>query len=237
MTMIEPVFYMALTTGFLGSGHCIGMCGGLVTALAMATARQKGRILFQILYNIGRITTYTVAGAVLGYLGSVLAYTNLFHGAMRFALIGSDIFVIAIGLGSAGLFSRLNIMNMEFAAPARIVRRITLPLQKIPGFLAALPMGLAMGFLPCGFSYAMAMTAAQTASAATGALTMLFFGLGTAPALLLFGGAAQWLSIKARSRMLRCAGVMVAAIGAYNLIKHLEMLGWTLDGPLQFLCH
>jgi hypothetical protein len=57
------------------------------------------------------------------------------------------------------------------------------------------------------------------------------------PALFLVGGAAQWLKATARGRMLQAAGLGVALMGLYNFFGHISMMGWTLSGPLQFLCH
>jgi sulfite exporter TauE/SafE len=95
---------MAFFTGLLGAGHCIGMCGSLVTALSLSEAGRQGGWFFQLLYNIGRISTYTFIGAVVGWLGSALAYTDRFKMVTRSLLIGSDFFVILVGLGTAGLF-------------------------------------------------------------------------------------------------------------------------------------
>jgi sulfite exporter TauE/SafE len=168
----------------------------------------------------------------------VLAYANRFHGLMRFALIGSDLFIIVVGLGTAGLFRRFSLMRLEFAGPLRGLVRAATALTRMPGqVFTALPLGLLMGFLPCGFSYAMIITAAQTSSLAKGGLTMLSFGLGTSPALLLFGGTLGWLGHRAREWMLRAAGLLVAAMGLYHLGQHIALLGWDLSGPLSFFCH
>ena len=99
-------------------------------------------------------------------------------------------------------------------------------LRRLPPAISALPLGLLFGFIPCGYLYAVAITAAQSASVATGALMLFAFGLGTAHSLLLFGGAAHWLSGRARTWMLRIAGLVVAGMGVINLIKHMRMMGW-----------
>lgn len=236
-TMIDPSLSLALATGFLGSGHCLGMCGGLISALSMALAHRQQNLLFHGLYHIGRLVTYTLIGALVGWLGSVLAYANQFHGLMRLALIGSDLFIIVVGLGTVGLWRRVNIMGLNFPGPVQTITGAALVLTRRQGPWAALPLGLLMGFLPCGFLYAMVITAAQTSSASTGGLTLLFFGLGTTPALFLFGGTINWLSQQARDWMLRAAGGLVAAMGAYHLSQHIALLGWTLSGPLSFSCH
>ncbi len=224
--MSDPLYSMAFTTGLLGSGHCIGMCGGIVTALSISAEGQRGGLLFHTLYNLGRILTYSVIGLIVGWLGSAIAYTDAFSSVTRVILLGSDIFIIVLGLGTAGLFRHFDIMQLEFPGPAKKISRAVSGLKNLPPGVSALPLGLIMGFLPCGFLYAMAITAAQSASMEKGAMIMMMFGLGTAPSLFLFGSAAQWLGIKARTWMLRCAGIMVALMGCYNLYRHLKMMGF-----------
>jgi len=223
--MNEPLITMALLTGLLGSGHCIGMCGGLVAALSLSETGRKGGVVFQLLYNIGRTTTYTGIGWLVGWLGSAFAYANTLAGLTRAILIGSDIFVIVLGLGSAGLFSflKINVMQLEFPGLVQKITALVVKLKKLKPALAALPLGLIMGFLPCGFLYAMIIAAGQSASAANGALMMLSFGLGTLPALFLFGSTAHWLTARMRTIMLRWAGITVALIGTYNLYRHLVL--------------
>ena len=223
--MNEPLITMAFITGLLGSGHCIGMCGGLVAALSLSDTGKQGGGLFHLFYNTGRITTYTAVGWLVGWLGSAFAYANTLAGVTRGLLIGSDIFVILLGLGSAGLFRRLklNVMQLEFPGSVKKIILLVTRLKKLPPVLASLPLGLIMGFLPCGFLYAMIIAAGQSAAPAKGALIMLSFGLGTLPALFLFGSAAHWLTTGKRALMLRWAGIMVALMGAYNLYRHLVL--------------
>ncbi len=223
--MSHSLITMAFVTGLLGTGHCIGMCGGLVSALALSEAGQKGGWFFHLLYNAGRITTYTFIGSIVGWLGSALAYTDKFKTLTRSLLVGSDIFVILVGLGTAGLFGWLNAAKLDFPGPMQLMTAATGQLRKLPPALAALPLGLLFGFIPCGYLYAVAITAAQSASVTTGALMLLAFGLGTTPSLFFFGSAAHWLSGKARTWMLRIAGLVVAGMGVVNLLKHLRMMG------------
>jgi len=224
--MSDSLIYMAFVTGLLGTGHCIGMCGGLVSALSLSEAGRQGGWFFHLLYNLGRISTYTFIGAVVGWLGSALAYTDRFKMVTRSLLIGSDVFVILVGLGTAGLFAWLNVSKLDFPGPMKAMTLAVAGLRRLPTAISALPLGLLFGFIPCGYLYAVAITAAQSASVATGALMLFAFGLGTAPALLLFGGAAHWLSGRARTWMLRIAGLVVAGMGVINLIKHMRMMGW-----------
>ncbi len=227
---------MAFATGFLGSGHCLGMCGGLVAAFSLAGRRPAGP-LFHLLYNLGRTLTYTTAGLVAGWFGSALAYTQNFAWFTRTALVFSDLFVIGMGLATALALPRLNIMAFEGRGPVGWLSRGAGRLVRLPSPVAALPLGLLMGFLPCGFLYAMLLTAAGTTAPLAGSGVMLAFGLGTAPALLVFGSAAGWLSDKLRGRLLRGAGLLVALMGLAGLFRHLELASWILAAvPFTTFC-
>lgn len=223
--MTDPLISMAFATALLGSGHCLGMCGGLVAALTLSPEGRRGGWPFQLFYNLGRGLTYTLIGFLVGWLGSAFALTDVFAGLSRLLLLASDLFIMLVGLGTLGLWRRFNVMQLEFSAPSQLFSRAAASLRRLPAGLAALPLGLLMGWLPCGFLYAVAITAAQSASPWKGAAIMLAFAVGTFPALLLFGGTAHWLSGRVRSLMLRSAGGMVALMGAYNLYRHLQLMG------------
>ena len=233
---IEPLYSMAFITGFLGSGHCLGMCGGIVTALSLSAPGRTSGPLFHLLYNSGRMVTYGLIGLLVGWLGSLMAYTSAFEGITQWLLVASDLFIIMIGLGTAGALRRFNIMQLEFAGPVHSLTTAVKGLRKLAPALASLPLGIVFGFLPCGFLYAMAITAAQTASPTRAALVLIFFGLGTVPALLTFGSAAQWLGSRARGWMLRGAGIMVILMGLVNLLRHLQIIGLIPGGSSGCFC-
>lgn len=226
MILTDPLVAMGFTTGMLGAGHCIGMCGSLVAALSLSAGDRPGGWSFHLLYNFGRIATYTVIGGLVGWLGSALAYTDRFREVTRTLLVASDLFIILIGLGTAGLFAGLNASRLDFPGPLRAMTAAVARLRHLPPWLSALPLGLLFGFLPCGYLYAVAISAAQSADPLLGAATLGAFGLGTVPALLLFGGASQWLGNRVRSWMLRLGGLLVAGMGVVNLIRHLRLMGW-----------
>lgn len=222
--MLDPLYGMALATGFLGSGHCLGMCGGMVAALSLLGGQKSGP-LFHLLYNGGRLLTYTLIGLAVGWLGALFAYTEALHGFARYLLLVSDLLVIFIGLGTTGLLGQL---GSGWLGEGKSVALLTAGVRRIgrwPAALAAFPLGMLMGFIPCGFLYAMVLTAAQGTGPLRGGLTMLAFGLGTAPALLLFGRAAAWLSTATRRRLLQIAGVLVVLMGLLNLYRHLTLIG------------
>ncbi len=219
----EPLFGMALLTGLLGTGHCLGMCGGLISALSLSAEGRRAGALFPVLYHLGRLLTYAFLGWGVGWLGSALILPSAVRPYTLYLLLASDLFVILVGLASAGIWSRLGRLHFEIPGSARLLAAFAARLRRLPAPLSAFTLGLLLGFLPCCFLYAMALAAAQSGTAWTGAGVMLAFGVGTLPGLLLVGGVAQWLGIKGRVWMVRAAGLTVAAIGAWNLWRHLQM--------------
>jgi len=224
--MIDPLLPPAFLAGLLGSGHCLGMCGSLVAALSLSGNRKLGGLTFHLFYNCGRIATYTLIGLTVGWLGSAFTYSDALAPFSRVVLLGSDLFIVLVGLGSAGIFRGFDFLSLECRGPVRALTTAVRGLQRLPPTVAALPLGLLFGFIPCGFLYAMAITAAQSTDPMVGGQIMLFFGLGTVPALLLFGTAAQWLGTRARRWMLIGAGFLVALMGIWNLFRHLQMMGF-----------
>ena len=223
--MIDPIYSIVFSTALLGSGHCIGMCGPIVAALSLAKPGREQGLFFNIFYNAGRLTTYICIGIVAGWVGSLLNTTQTFTLVSHGILILADLFVIAIGLKTSGLFTRMAFIHLEFPGSVSILTRSVAKLQKLPATTAAFPVGLIMGFLPCGFLYAIALAAAGRGSVVEGGLIMLSFGLGTLPALFLFGSAIHWLSGTMRTELLRWAGFMVIFIGCYNLYQHIKLFG------------
>ncbi|WP_020676362.1 sulfite exporter TauE/SafE family protein [Geopsychrobacter electrodiphilus] len=219
----DPLYTLAFMTALFGSGHCIGMCGGLVSALGLSTDGRPAGMVFHLFYNLGRTITYTSIGLAVGWVGSALVYKQALHGITRYLLLGSDLLVILAGLGTAGLFSWLNLSHFEFAGPIHSMTKAARKLRKLPAAVSALPLGILFGFLPCGFLYAMILTAAQSADMFKAAGIMLAFGLGTMPALFFIGSAVHLMGQSKRIWMFRVAGALVALMGSYNFYRHIHM--------------
>jgi sulfite exporter TauE/SafE len=210
----EAHFTAGLITGFLGSAHCVGMCGPLVAALSLSGQREQGKsgrgLPFHLFYNIGRTLTYTLLGLLTGLAGSMMFLKSDLALVTRILLLATDLLVIMVGLNVLGVLR-------PFAFAAAKTASYNSP-------LVGLPAGLVFGLIPCGFTYAMLMVAAQSADPTRGALTMLGFGLGTAPAVLLSGSFAHLLRGKTGHWMVRAAGLVIALLGSYHLYKHLMPL-------------
>lgn len=225
--MIDPVYTIVFTTALLGSGHCITMCGPLVTALCLADCRRKQSILFHLFYNVGRVTTYVCIGVAAGWIGSLLHTAGAFTLVSQAVLVAADLFVIAIGLTAGGLLKQPAFLRLEAPGEFSALGRTIVRFRKLPTALSSFPIGLIMGLLPCGFLYAIVLAAAGRGSVVEGGLIMLAFGLGTLPSLFFFGSAVHWLSGRLRTELLRWAGLMVVFIGCYNLYQHIQ--AWFLS--------
>lgn len=224
--MAEPINYLsAFMIGLLGGAHCVGMCGGIVGALTFAVSpEQRGALRITPLllgYNLGRILSYTLAGALFGLLGGWLAgqHTALGLGLRIFA----GLMLIAMGLYMAGWW--FGLVRIEGLGRHLWKRLQPLGQRLLPVRTAgqALLYGMVWGWLPCGLVYSVLVWSASAASLTDGALLMASFGLGTLPAMLATGYFAQQLSKLQGSRPVRrVAGVLLILFGLWTLpLDHL----------------
>ncbi len=219
--MPETGYIAAFLIGLLGGAHCVGMCGGIVSALSVQMPGQRGsQWPLHLAYNIGRITSYTVAGTVLGALGSVGMLMNNVMPVQIGLYVLANLMLIALGFYLTG-FTRL-MLPVERVG-ARLWQRVQ-PLTRryLPARSPsrAFPLGLLWGFLPCGMVYGVLATALVTGSAWRGGALMLAFGLGTLPNLLLAGMLLKRLKDITRHRAVRLvAGLTVLAFGVFGLFN------------------
>lgn len=219
--MIETSFLVLFLAGLLGGGHCIGMCGGIVTALSLNLPEQRrGFILLS--YNIGRMASYVLIGALLGGLAqaglSLLQVRPLQIGLYLLA----NVMIIGVGLYLAGLSPAITRIEAIGKPVWRRLQPLLAPLLPIRHPGQALLAGALWGWLPCGLVYSASLTALASGSAARGALVMLAFALGTLPNLLAMGLFANTLKRWLQKRPVRLiAGLAVVGMGVYQLLSHL----------------
>jgi sulfite exporter TauE/SafE len=210
--------WIPFTVGILGGAHCFGMCGGIVGALSMGS--KTPRFSLHLAYNLGRITSYALAGAVAGALGAggmavaaqqpvrvaLLVFASLMLLAMGLYLMGATRALIWIEKPGRRLWQHIQPWSQHF-----------LPVK---GFRQAFPLGLILGWLPCGLVYSVLATALGAGSPQAGALTMLAFGLGTLPNLLLAGFLLSSFRRYVQARLTRLlAGALIFAYGLYGLYR------------------
>ncbi len=206
---------VVFATGFLGSAHCVGMCGPLVASCARAGGLQ-GSLGRQGIFHAGRLTGYAGLGALAGLLGSLFRMEGPW--ALVSALAGILAGLVMIGLA----LEQLNIL------PKLGLRPPTLPIAKLlanPRPWAAFPVGLALGLMPCGMLYAVVTYAAATGSPAKGALVMAMFWLGNLLPLLAFGLASQFAWGRLRGHAAKLAAVAILVLGVHTLVDRGMALG------------
>lgn len=218
MVLNPELLVTAFITGLLSTVHCVGMCGGIVGILSMSTQHSRSPWLLIISYNLGRLGSYSVAGAVVGGLGSTVVNLSQLHQLQLVLQFGAALLMIAVGLYLAGWWQGL--LRLERLG-GHLWRRIEpygrrfLP-PKHP--LQALALGALWGWLPCGLVYSWLISALSTGGAFAGAVLLLCFGLGTLPLLLTLGGLGHSLSIWLRHPQVRqVAGGIVIVLALVQL--------------------
>jgi sulfite exporter TauE/SafE len=220
---------LAITAGgFLGSAHCIGMCGGFACAVGAGRARFWPLFARQLIYNTGRVFTYVFLGALAGSTGLYLSRFRLgpVNPQQAFSLLAGAI-MIFIGLATFGL---VRLPSGWSAATSRLFAPLFAYFLNARGWFGYFLAGMANGFLPCGLVYAFLAMAAATQDGPRGALVMILFGLGTMPVMLAIGCGARMMTRSARMRIYRVAAVFVVVLGSVTLYR-----GWPSDGTA--CCH
>ncbi len=213
-----------LLIGLFSTLHCLGMCGGIMGALTFslpAEVRQERRRLgpFLLAYNLGRIASYALAGALIGSLGSSL-FTLLSPRAGYLVLQwGAAVLMVGVGLYLAGWFprfARIERLGEPLWRRLEPLGRKLLPVRH-PG--QALLYGMIWGWLPCGLVYTALLLTVTSGDALNGALYMTAFGVGTLPAMTGAGILArQMMGLARRPAVRRVAGSVVIALALAGVL-------------------
>jgi uncharacterized protein len=204
--------------GLIGTGHCIGMCGPLVVAIPGRTRRFSAHLF----YHLGRTITYVSIGALMGGLGVGIAGLALKIGSdpllvvvqiqMFFSLVAA-VFLFWFGLFRLGFIQEPSWMSSvlpEMAPGYQKVLQWAFVQQRISGIFL---IGLMMGMLPCGLSFAAFAKALAAPGSLEGGLLLLAFALGTLPGLLLIGTGASGLFRRYRKHSEILSGILMIGMG------------------------
>jgi uncharacterized protein len=208
----------ALTIGFLGSFHCIGMCGPI--ALALPVPNSTNIIFFtgRVLYNSGRLISYGLMGLLFGFLGKGFAA----WGYQQSLSIALGVIIIVLLFIPAKYKNKFLGMN--------IIIKITEPLKRsignlfkrnsLPSFLL---IGFLNGFLPCGFVYIGLAGATATGSPVTGMLFMILFGLGTFPAMLTVSLFGKLINLNVRRKISKAVPVFAFMLAVIFILRGMNL--------------
>ncbi|WP_288986942.1 sulfite exporter TauE/SafE family protein [uncultured Pseudoalteromonas sp.] len=190
--MIDPIFVSAFLMGLIGSGHCIAMCGGIASSLQLASNKRQTWI-YSLAYNSGRALSYMLAGALVAGISSQFATQNSAFALFLSFLAG--VFMLLVGVYIMRLAATLQwLEKLGKTLIWQHLIKLNKYLMPIDSPLKALGYGALWGWLPCGLVYSALTWAMTSGTAINGALVMLAFALGTFPAMITLGVAAQKLN-------------------------------------------
>lgn len=210
--------------GLVGTGHCLGMCGPLVIALPGAYGRWSAHWI----YHAGRVTTYVVVGALVGAVGGWMVQLGEVGGTP--AIVWTD--RIKAGLSALAALGLYGLAAIRLRLLREPLWMANLSPEKIPGYNRVLGkslnrrnqawlylIGLMLGLLPCGQSYAVFAQALSTHKATAGGWSALMFGLGTLPGLLALGGGIGVLWRRYRTQAEIASGLLMLYMAIKLTIK------------------
>ena len=215
---MSPEILTSFFVGLFGSFHCIGMCGPIAIALPVPNSNNLTFVTGRLLYNLGRVTTYSFLGAVFGLLGSRLIISGFQQS-------------ISIVLGVA-------IVIAVFIPPKykakitqhKIIQKITLPLKsgisglfKSGTFSAMFLIGILNGFLPCGLVYVALAGAIASGDAISGSAVMILFGLGTIPTMFAATIFGKFINLNIRRKISKAVPVFALVLGLLFILRGMAL--------------
>jgi sulfite exporter TauE/SafE len=221
---LNSAYLIAPLVGLLSGLHCVGMCGGIIGALSFSLpqrVRRDPRLLlgYTLVYNLGRVLSYVLAGALFGWLGGLLFAAGGSSAAWLLRSLAALV-TIAIGFYVAGWFPRFALVERLGEPLWRQLEPLGRRLLPVRTAWRAALYGAVWGWLPCGLVYVMLIGAPAQSSAVGGAVYMGLFGLGTLPVLLgtgLLAGRLRELAARPGPRTL--GGLTVVGLGVFTLLS------------------
>ena len=211
-----------LVVGLLTSLHCIAMCGGINLSQCVSykfgggEAGKLSRLKPSLMYNTGRVISYTIIGGIAGVLGSAVSFSGAAKGIVA---IVSGVFMVIMGLNMLNIFPWLRRLN------PRMPKIFSNKVHNNNGRYGPFYVGLLNGLMPCGPLQAMQIYALGTGSFIAGALSMLFFSVGTVPLMFGFGAISSILSGKFTHKMMKVSAVLVIVLGVVMAGRGLSLSG------------
>lgn len=215
---MSPEILSALAVGLFGSAHCIGMCGPIAIALPLAESNVFNFVAGRILYNIGRIFTYSFLGALFGLLGSRIVIA----GFQQFATIILGLMILLVVLTPFKYKAKIT--------QHKLVQKISIPIKSGIGELfkqGTIPsmflIGVLNGFLPCGLVYIAIAGAIASGDAISGMLYMILFGAGTFPAMFAATIFGRFINLNIRKKLTKAVPVFAVVLAILFILRGMAL--------------
>ena len=212
------ILLTALLLGMLGSLHCVGMCGPIALALPVVSNDKWGKVKGVLAYNTGRVFTYTVLGLVFGLLGK----TFIIAGYQQALSITLGVLILTIVLLPSTISQRFGFTTVLFKPVTKLKSALGKLFTK-KTYSSLFSIGLLNGLLPCGLVYTGVAGAIALADPLKASAFMVFFGLGTVPAMLALSLAGQKLSMVVRNNFRKVSMVFVTAMAVLLIMRGLNL--------------
>lgn len=217
---------MLFVVGLLTSLHCIAMCGGINLSQTVNAGSNPGESKYAkykpgLLYNAGRVLSYTLIGGIVGLVGSVISFSGAAKGVVA---IAGGVLMVIIGINMLDVFPWLR--KIKIPMPKIFGNKIYNNTQHGPFYI-----GLLNGLMPCGPLQTMQLYALGTGSFWAGAASMFLFSLGTVPLMFGFGAISSFLGSKFTHRMLKVSAVLVIVLGLTMVNRGLSLSGVSMAAP------
>jgi len=224
------IYFEIFLIGLLGSAHCIGMCGGFVAMYSLRKPVTRPALPYHLLYNLGRIITYSILGGIVGYIGSFFSYIGKLRGVPGAALLIAGTIMVLMGMNLAGIIGKRGLFEDTGITATSGFRRILHGILAMESVWGAFLLGLLLGLLPCGLLYPIFISAAASGGFVAGMLTLAVFGLGTAPGMLFFGFLVTRVKPHIKQRFYRIAAFLIMLLGLRAFLRGMSFNGWISPG-------
>ncbi|MET1253885.1 sulfite exporter TauE/SafE family protein [Aliikangiella maris] len=226
MELEQVTLLSAVILGLMGAGHCIGMCGGIISTLSMATDDKQHKWFKVISYQIGRISSYTTLGLIAGWLGNQSQRVTDFPVLQTI----SGVLLILMGLYISKAWNAITYLEKVGKLLWNKISPLSKHLLPVKSIKQALFLGALWGWLPCGLVYTSLGYALTLATPINSGLFMLFFGIGTLPATLAAGAASVTLKIWLNKKPVQWASALVLILFGFYILYGLFFADSTMAG-------
>jgi hypothetical protein len=211
-------YLLAISFGLLSGVHCVGMCGGITTAITMhmQQTNTNDKIKFLLIYQLGRITSYGIAGLIFAIFGWSLSTID--HNVQLLLRTLAGLLLIFMGLYISNWYQGLAVIEKLGHKLWQKLQPLMLRGLKKHNKVNMFYSGLIWGWLPCGLVYSTLFWAGSFADVVISPLLMLCFGLGTIPSILAVGTLSCYLSNIFRAKVTRnISGLIVIVSGILTM--------------------